>query len=204
MPNPNLNALLVRVIVGANHHHRGRSVLRGEQASSWNDQRIRNGSRQHGNLHAGTGLEPLLGISCLHPDFNGRAVGIERRADHRNFAFHQFFLTRHSDLCLIANLHQFGFRLRYVRAGNDLGNIHHREQGSARRGHFSWVERTIGDHSVDRAANFRVAQLRFRSQIFALGGLQLPGGGFQRLLFADGLQRFEALVRDLILIAGLG
>ncbi len=77
-------------------------------------------------------------------------------------------------VALSAQLQQRRIRLRNVRAGNHLGNIHHGEQGRSGSRHLPRIQRTVGDHAIDRTANLGVAKLRARSEILSLRRLQLP------------------------------
>ena len=91
-----------------------------------------------------------------------------------------------------------------------MGTRHHRsrvhdgEQRRSRRGHFSRIQRTVGDDTVDRTADFRVAQLRRGAQILAFGRLQLALGGLDFLLLAPGHQRIEVVLRNFVLSSCLG
>src|SRR5882762_2926686 len=78
--------------------------------------------------------------------------------------------------------------------------VHNGDQRRSRSGHFSGIQGTVRDYAVDRAANFRVTQLRRGSKILALCRLQLAGSGFEFLLLAHGHQRIEMALRKFILI----
>ena len=80
-----------------------------------------------------------------------------------------FVFAGNCDRGLVADFQQRGFRLRNVSAGDDLRSVHHGEQRSAGRGHLSGIEGTVGDHAIDRAADFGITELRGRAQILSLG-----------------------------------
>ena len=106
----------------------------------------------------------MLRIFRFQPDFDGGAVGIERGTDDRHFAFDRLLDSGHSHRALVPDFQGRGVALRDVSLGDDGRNIHHRQQGSARRRHFARVKWTVSDDAVDRAANLGIAELRLRSQ----------------------------------------
>ena len=87
LPDSGLHRLLVGAIVGAGNHHIAASVRSCEDGRRWNHHRVRHAARQHGNLHARSRPQPSFRILRLYPDFDGRAVGIKRRADDGHFPF---------------------------------------------------------------------------------------------------------------------
>ena len=95
-------------------------------------------------------------VGCLHPNFYGCAIRVERRTDYGDFAIDWIVQARNSDGSFIAYLQQRSFGLRDVSSRDDLRNVHHGDQRSSSSRHFSRIERAIGDHTINRAPNFGV------------------------------------------------
>ena len=65
------------------------------------------------------------------------------------------------------------------------GGVHHGDEGSAGSSGFASKERTVGDDAGDGAANFGVAEVSFRAQVFTFGGVEMALRACQRGLVAD-------------------
>ena len=87
--------------------------------------------------------------------------------------------------------------------GDNLRNVHDRDNGGACGGHLSGIKWTVSNYAINWTANLGVTHLRFCSHVLAFGGFQLSSGGFERLLLAGGHQSVQMLLCDLVLIPGL-
>ena len=94
--------------------------------------------------------------------------------------------------------------LRNVRLGNDLRNVHHREQRRGGRSHFTGVKRAVSNETGNRAANFRIAELRFRIQQLPFCRRELPIRRLNSALLADRVQSIQMFFGDVICALGLG
>jgi hypothetical protein len=93
--------------------------------------------------------------------------------------------------------------LRDVSAGGDLRSVHYGEERRSRGCHLSGIERTVCDHAIDGASDFRIAKLRRRAVVLALRRLKLPLGRLESLLPSDRLQVLQVPFRNFVLIAGV-
>ena len=156
----------------------------------------------HG-VHAGAGLELFAGILGLHPDLHGGAGGVRGGAHHNHFAGHFLPAIDLSDGGRVAHLYRAGLALRNIDAGHHARDIHHREQRRAGGGHFTGVQRPVGDHAADGAEDPRIAELGFERLMMRLGGFHLRGGGLDLFLFGDGLEHPQMLLGGFELALGL-
>ena len=89
-------------------------------------------------------------------------------------------------------------------ARDDLGEVHHGDERRTAGSHLSRIERTVRDRAIDGTANFGIGKLSLRSEILAFRRRQTPLRGLDLVRFANRLESFQVLLRQLVLVSSLG
>ena len=97
----------------------------------------------------------------------------------------------------VADPDDAGLALRNIDAGHHARDVHHREQRRAGGGHFTGVQRPVGDHPADGAEDLRITELGLQGLMMRLGGFHLRGGGLDLFPFGDGVEHFQVLLGGL-------
>ncbi len=106
-------------------------------------------------------------IGCCHPDFNGRAVGIEGGAYQRHFALHSQ-TAGCQERGRIAGLQRSCILLWDVRLAITEEVSMMTSSGCTRWRGFARIERPFSDDAIDGTLDLRVGKLRRRPSILAL------------------------------------
>src|SRR5260370_30138490 len=192
-PHPGLNLFLMRQRIGANHHDLLAALVRRKQRGRGND----NGGLDRFGADRDAGrdarLDALARIGRLHPDFHRGRIRIDRRTDHRHLAGDIAAGRRDHSRLPDANPGSVGDG--DIRARDYLRDIHDGNQWRAAGWHFAGVDGPVGDNAIDRAADFRVGELRDRIPIMCLGRFELRLRALDLLLAPHPLQRFQMFLR---------
>ena len=104
----------------------------------------------------------------------------------------------------MAHLYRGGLALRNTHSGHHARDIHHHEERRAGGGHFTGVERPVGDDPADGAQDSRVTELGFERLVVRPGGFHLRGGGLDLFPFGDAVEHPQMLLGGVELGFGLG